>query len=76
MPVYEYVCSDCETRFERRVAWSAADSVDCTACGGSHVRRAVSRVALMGSDSREIPVQAGSGGGCCGGSCGCGGHRA
>lgn len=77
MPVYEYICRDCRQQFESRVAsFRDADTVRCVSCSGENIIRSVSRVAFVGRDS-DIPVRAveSSGGGCCGGSCGCG-HRA
>jgi putative FmdB family regulatory protein len=76
MPVYEYVCQDCNTRFQKRVAtFKLADSVSCESCSGSNIHRTISKVAFLGA-SRDIPVTSGapSAGGCCGGSCGCRGH--
>lgn len=74
MPVYEYVCQDCNHRFDARVpSWREADSASCESCSSDNIKRVVSRVALMG-DSRDIPVTSvpnGPNGGCCGGSCGC-----
>ncbi len=73
MPVYEYVCQDCNARFQKRVAsFNDADGVSCDSCSGSNIHRMISRVAFLGA-SHEIPVTSGAGasGGCCGGSCGC-----
>jgi len=77
MPVYEYVCKDCDTRFDSLVRHhDQADSVDCRACSSSNVRRLVSGFATPGGyDDEFVPRQSagnGGGGGCCGGSCGCG----
>jgi putative FmdB family regulatory protein len=73
MPVYEYVCEDCNERFEARVgSWSQADSAHCKSCDGENVRRLISRVAFMSVGS-DIPMSSAqpSTGGCCSGSCGC-----
>jgi putative FmdB family regulatory protein len=75
MPVYEYVCQDCNARFDTRVSsWSEADSAECRSCASDNVRRLISRVAFMptGSDIPMAQSSAASGGGCCGGACGCG----
>lgn len=67
MPVYEYVCCECGDRFERLVAYTEADGVECTRCGSREVRRLVSLIAA--------PRPARSSEGCgCGGSCSCGAH--
>jgi putative FmdB family regulatory protein len=64
MPVYEYVCTRCERRFERYVrTWSEA--VACPHCAAPEVEKQLSTFAMAGT--------AGGGGGCgCGrGGCGC-----
>jgi len=69
MPVYEYVCPDCDERFERYVrAWG--EPVVCPRCQGEDVQKQVSRFALAGGGG----FASSSGGGCgCGrGGCGCG----
>ncbi len=74
MPVYEYVCEECSARFDTRVStWSEADPVECRSCASENVRRLISRVAFMspGSDLPMAKAES-SGGGCCGGHCGCG----
>jgi len=43
MPIYEYHCLDCETRFELRRSFSEADiPTECTQCHGQHTQRAIS----------------------------------
>jgi putative FmdB family regulatory protein len=69
MPIYEYVCMECESHFEELVR-NGADP-DCPDCGASNVRRQLSVFAAHGTAAQ--PSFGGSGGGgCCGGSCGCG----
>jgi len=43
MPLYDFACDDCGTKFERLVR-RAADlpAVDCPDCGGRHVSRQIS----------------------------------
>ena len=66
MPRYEYRCRTCEDTFEvsRPMAQSAAPA----ACPAGHpdTVRLLSTVAMSGT-----AAAAPSGGGCCGGSCGC-----
>ena len=75
MPVYEYMCQDCNTRFDTLVRHrDFADSVTCRDCSSSNVRRLISGFATVGGyDDEFVPRQASGdgGGGCCGGSCGC-----
>ena len=68
MPIYEYVCMQCESHFEELVR--AGDDVDCPGCGASNVRKQFSVFATHGGSESDQP-SFGSRGGCCGGSCGC-----
>jgi putative FmdB family regulatory protein len=73
MPIYEFVCMTCESHFEELVGVKAADP-PCPDCGASRVARQLSVFATHGGTA-EQPSFGGpmsSGGGCCGGSCGCG----
>jgi putative FmdB family regulatory protein len=71
MPMYEYYCSACRTRFEKlvRVAGDAAHAA-CPECGRADAPRVLSTFAAVrgGSDGAAL---ASVGGGCCGGGCGC-----
>jgi putative FmdB family regulatory protein len=68
MPIYEYLCSGCAETFEELVPASGAAEVRCPSCGDSAVTRLLSSFAT----ARPAGVAVGGGGGCCGGSCGCG----
>jgi putative FmdB family regulatory protein len=74
MPMYEYICRECSTKFDSLVRHrDLADTVSCPECSGSKVRRLVSDFAMVGGyDDQMVQSQSESGGGCCGGSCGCG----
>ena len=74
MPVYEYRCRDCNTRFDTLVkSAGAATEVSCEHCASSNVRRLVSSFAMVGGyDDTYVASEGSGGGGCCGGSCGCG----
>jgi putative FmdB family regulatory protein len=73
MPIYEYVCMQCESHFEELVR--NGQQPDCPDCGAPDVRKQLSVFAAQGSSS-ELPsfgsTPRAGGGGCCGGSCGCG----
>ena len=73
MPIYEYRCRGCGKDFEKYVA-RAGSAVACPDCDGADVTRKLS-VFGMKSDGSLMPSGAmssmGSGGGCCGGGCGC-----
>ena len=46
MPVYEYVCRDCEKTFEMRrpMSEATADNVKCPSCGSAWIERIYSSV--------------------------------
>ena len=54
MPVYEYICQECENRFEKRVGFSEADrDQECPACGSSHSRKQISMFASSSSGNNS-----------------------
>jgi putative FmdB family regulatory protein len=73
MPIYEYVCMQCESHFEELVR--NGQQPDCPECGHANVRKQLSVFSAHGS-STQTSFGSGpaprAGGGCCGGSCGCG----
>lgn len=79
MPIYEYQCSECGCKFEKRRPIDQADAaIACPQCGCEHARRGLSRFAAFSKGSGgTTSAVAGSGGcsGCSSHSCGtCGGH--
>jgi putative FmdB family regulatory protein len=42
MPIFEYKCQDCSTRFEELVLNSKQAEPDCPECGGAGVERLIS----------------------------------
>lgn len=79
MPVYEYVCPQCEARFELLRSMSQADSPTCCPeCKAEGARRALSRFATISRGSNGSTSAVGGGGGCgscAGGSCSTCSHR-
>ncbi len=70
MPIYEYVCSDCESEFSRLRPMSQVHApIPCAACGSAHTSRKLSLFAAVskGHDGHSHAVS-GTGGGC--GNCG------
>ncbi|MBU5637287.1 zinc ribbon domain-containing protein [Geomonas sp. Red69] len=45
MPIFEYVCNDCGTRFEKLQKGGAADECGCPTCGSAKVKKAMSTFA-------------------------------
>jgi putative FmdB family regulatory protein len=77
LPIYEFACQECDTRFEELVR-AADPSAACPVCGSGATTRLMSAFSMRsvssgGSDLAQAMTRAGNGvsGGCCGGSCGC-----
>ena len=70
MPIYEYVCMKCESHFEELVRNGEAPT--CPDCSSAKVQKQFSVFATPGAESAPSFGQTAAGGGCCGGSCGCG----
>jgi putative FmdB family regulatory protein len=74
MPLYEYYCSDCKSKFELLVSHKHADDVVCMKCHSENVRRLLSLFASPRGNNDESVYDdaAPSMGSCtCGGNCGC-----
>jgi putative FmdB family regulatory protein len=69
MPIYEYVCMECESHFEELVR--NGEAVQCPDCDASNVRKQLSVFAAVGAAEQPSFGGSPSAGGCCGGSCGC-----
>ena len=63
MPIYEYHCKQCGSKFEKLVKLSTKTAeVECPKCGVKHAEKSVSRFGTLGNTS--------SGGSSFGASCG------
>lgn len=72
MPIYEYACMECEEHFEELVR-REDQVVTCPCCGAGKVLKQLSSFAVVGTTSKpSFSGPTGTGGGCCGGACGCG----
>jgi putative FmdB family regulatory protein len=71
VPVYEYACMECEEHFEELVRMDA-EAPPCPNCASTDVLRQLSVFAAHGTSVQPSFGQTAAGGGCCGGSCGCG----
>ena len=72
MPIYEYLCPDCKTKFElMRPMSRSGEQADCPKC--KHIaNRALSRFSCRSSNEFGTTAPIGGGGGCAscgGGSC-------
>ncbi len=74
MPIYEYVCLDCQTKFDALRSMNEADNaIECYSCGGDHTSRTLS---LFYSHTNGGATAAGANAGCAcsaGGGCACAG---
>ena len=66
MPIYEYICPECKTRFEKLRPLSQADQeAECPECG-KPARRQLSTFACFTTTEGGIPTRvAGTGSGSC-----------
>lgn len=74
MPIYEYRCPACDTKFEQLIRDSEALELRCPNCGTREVNRLLSIFATSNSVGASATANAPdlpAGGHCCGGSCGC-----
>jgi putative FmdB family regulatory protein len=58
MPIYEYRCEDCGTKFEKLVRTSDVPKIECPSCGEKHLQQEFSTFAAHsggGSKSQEMP---------------------
>jgi putative FmdB family regulatory protein len=71
MPRYDYRCRACGDTFEvsRSIAASPTATVECPQ-GHDDTVKLLSTIALTGRGGAPAPTRM-SGGGCCGGACGC-----
>jgi putative FmdB family regulatory protein len=70
MPLYEYVCHGCATKFEAYVR-AFGETVRCPACRTDAVEKQLSTFAMAASGGSDGGASAGGGCGCGRGGCGC-----
>jgi putative FmdB family regulatory protein len=69
MPIYEYICQDCKTRFEVLRPMKDADApMNCKECESYHTSRAIT-VFFAQSGGRVVAGNSSGCGSCTGGSC-------
>ncbi len=65
MPLYEYYCADCQTKFEALRSISQADSpIACVRCKGMNTSRAISLFAAVSKGSGGENRSLGGASGC------------
>jgi len=74
MPIYEYICDDCKSQFEKIVI-NRQQEISCPKCSSKKatIQLSVFSSAIAGDSSKSSSGSgsSGSGGACCGGGCGC-----
>ena len=66
MPIYEYRCEDCGTKFEKLVRRNnGAPEIECPSCGQKHLKQEMSTFAAHATGlNRPEPPSCPSGGPC------------
>jgi putative FmdB family regulatory protein len=75
MPIYEYVCDDCQTEFEKLVLNKQLE-IACPKCTSKKntIQLSVfstSNGSSNGASAKSLTSFSSGGGGCCGGGCAC-----
>lgn len=72
MPIYEYVCDDCQAQFEKIVI-NKQQEISCPKCASKKATIQLSVFATANANGSSAKPSGGSssGGGCCGGGCSC-----
>lgn len=63
MPIYEYLCEDCGTKFEKLVRNGA--EVACPSCGTDHLKQELSTFAAPSNSAGGAPQMGGCPAGMC-----------
>jgi len=73
MPIYEYLCEDCDTHFEKIVI-NKQQEIACPKCASKKATIQLSVFATSngtGNSAQSFTPSSSGGGSCCGGGCGC-----
>ena len=75
MPIYEYVCEDCQAQFEKIVI-NKQQEIACPKCASKKASIQLSVFATANgsandSSAKSSTSSSGGGGSCCGGGCAC-----
>ena len=58
MPIYEYRCQDCGTKFEKLVRNSDTSELECPSCKQRHLQQELSTFAAHSGSSKSAPMPA------------------
>ncbi len=71
MPIFEYICDDCGEHYEKLVM-SKSTKIACPKCASAkHTIQLSVFAAPVNGTKASNGASPSSGGGCCGGACGC-----
>jgi putative FmdB family regulatory protein len=72
MPIYEYICEDCNEHFEKIVI-NKQQEITCPKCSSKKaaIQLSVFAASSSGGSTPSGGFAGGGGGGCCGGGCSC-----
>ena len=65
MPIFEYRCEDCGTKFEKLVRSSDTSGPVCPGCGTQHLKQELSTFAAHSNGRSAEPMGGGCGAGMC-----------
>lgn len=57
MPIFEYRCGDCSSRFEK-IVFRETEALECPACGSRHLEKQISSFAVQAAGQAR-PAEAG-----------------
>ena len=71
MPIYEYICEECQEQFEK-IVLNKQQEIACPKCSSKKaaIQLSVFSSAVGAGSPKSTPSSSG-GGGCCGGGCSC-----
>ena len=72
MPIYEYICEDCQAHFEK-IVLNKQQEIACPKCAGKRnaIQLSVFTAANGSASTKSSGGFSGGGGSCCGGGCSC-----
>ncbi len=57
MPMYNFVCRECEQPFERKLRMSqSGDTQECPTCGSMNTRKSIGTIAIGGISRSPAPA--------------------